>query len=253
MSRSKRPLQTNSMTGELNAIRVVIADGQASFREALRKFLEPEGDVTIVGEASDARGVPALARQLKPDVLLIESALFYSLKGRAAAMPGLRTLVTVPTLDRADIIRAFLQGARAIVPRPSARHVWPECIRIVGAGQYWLGTESIAILVEALRDHFAQRTEAGSPKDYKLTRREGEIMDKIANGHSNKEVGLACSICERTVKHHLTNIFTKVGVSSRLELALFAMSHRLLTATPSPRETISADGRDPAAPARKRR
>jgi two-component system, NarL family, nitrate/nitrite response regulator NarL len=231
------------MIGDSRVIRVVIADEQPGFRKALRTFLEPEHDVTVVGEASAADGVLALADQLRPDVLLIEAVLLGNLKGQAGALAGINTLVTVPTPDRANIIGAFLQGAKAVVPKRSAPQVWPDSIRTVVAGQYWLGKESIAILVLALRDYFAQRTETRSPKDYKLTPREVEIINKIANGNSNREVGQAFSIRERTVKHHLTNIFTKIGVSSRLELALFAVNQRLME-TPSLREAMSLDEHD---------
>jgi len=231
------------MVSDLNAIRVVIADEQVSFRKALRTFLEPERDLTIVGEASEARNIPALTGVLKPDVLLIEVSLFHAVRSRAEILPGVRTVVTVPAPERTDIIRAFLQGARAIVPRLSAPHVWPESIRTVTSGQYWMGSESIAVLVQALRESLARGTDTKPQKDYRLTRREVEIIGKIANGHSNKEVGQAFLICERTVKHHLSNIFSKIGVSSRLELALFAVNNWLLE-QPSGREPMSVDDHD---------
>jgi DNA-binding NarL/FixJ family response regulator len=215
------------MIDQHSAIRVVIADGQASFRRVLRALLEPEHDMLIVGEACDASDTHALTCELKPDVLLVEGALLHGIDSQSGALPTVRTVVTTPAHERTDIIRAFLQGASAIVPKPSAAHVWPESIRTVVAGRYWLGHESIAVLVQALREHVFQWTEPKAKKAYRLTKREVEIIGKIASGHSNKEVGMAFSIRERTVKHHLTNIFSKVGVSSRLELALFAVNHRV--------------------------
>lgn len=229
------------MTPNLNLIRVVIADDGAAFRNTLRTLLEAEADLTIVGEASDAKGLLALAQQLKPDVLLIDSALFFSLKGRPAIQPSFRSLVTVPKLEHASIIKAFLHGARAVVAKPSPSHIWRESIHAVGAGRYWLVNESIAALVTALQDHFPSDSEPKSRDEYRLTPREMEIMDKVARGLSNKEVGQAFAICEKTVKHHLTSIFTKVGVSSRLELALFALSHRSDDAVPvNGRETVKS-------------
>ena len=85
------------MTGDLNCIRVVIADEHATFREAVGRFLEPAKDLMIVGEASNASDVPMLARQLKPDVVLIDVALFYRLKARMGTQLQFGTLVTVPT------------------------------------------------------------------------------------------------------------------------------------------------------------
>jgi two-component system, NarL family, nitrate/nitrite response regulator NarL len=229
------------MSGDLNSIRVVIADERVTFRNSLRTLLGSDPDLAIVGEASEARTIPALSRQLKPDVVVIDIALFSRLKGKAGRRPAFKTLVTVPTFERADIITAFLRGARAVVSKPSPAHVWRESIRAVGAGQFWLVNESMAMLVQALRDSLPHEAEAKSQNDYKLTPREAEIMDKIAQGHSNKEVGQAFSICERTVKHHLTSIFTKVGVSSRLELGLFALNNRLAESA-SHRDVKLGDG-----------
>jgi two-component system, NarL family, nitrate/nitrite response regulator NarL len=237
------------MTGETDTIRVMLADGQASFREALRTFLEPERDVAIVGEASDAQCIPSLTSRLRPDVLLIDVAFFHGLHCRAEELTGVRTLVTVPAPARTDIIRVFLQGARGMVPKKSAPHVWTESIRAVVAGRYWLEGESIAILVELLREHLSRWNEVRPSKEYGLTPREMEIIEKIADGHSNKQVGQAFSIREKTVKRHLTNIFPKVGASSRLELALFALNHRLLE-TARPRDAASPDGHDSPPPAR---
>jgi DNA-binding NarL/FixJ family response regulator len=213
---------------ELNSIRIMIADEESSFRETLHAYLAPESDLTVVGEASDAAEIVVSAGKLKPDVLLVDATILKSLNGRGETPSGISILATIPRLDRAVIIQAFVHGAKAVVPKSSNTRDWPESIRTVVAGQYWLGRESLAILVLALRDYFSERNGAKSPEDYKLTPREVEIIDKIANGHSNRAVSQAFSIQERTVKHHLTNIFTKLGVTSRLELALFAVNHRLL-------------------------
>jgi DNA-binding NarL/FixJ family response regulator len=216
----------------MTSIRILIADARATFRHTLRRLLEPETDLTIVGEASDAEGVQTLAQQLKPDVIVIEVALFCRLKSRAGSQPAFGTVVTVPTLQRGNIIKAFLRGAMAVVPKPSPPQMWCRSIRTVCAGQYCLPDESIAILLDALQKHLPHKAKPHNQNEYGLTPREVEIIDKIAQGQSNKEVGQACSICQRTVKHHLTNIFTKVGVSSRLELAVFALKHRLPNSRP---------------------
>lgn len=215
------------MTGGITSIRIVIADARATFRQALRTLLEPEADLTIVGEASDAESVETLAQQLKPDVIIIDVALFYRIENRAGTQVAFRAVVVVPAHKRGNIVQAFLRGARAVVPRPSPPQIWYQNIRTVGAGQYCLPDESIAILLEALQKHIPQEAKPDNQNDYGLTPREVEIIDKIVQGHSNKGVGQAFSICEKTVKHHLTNIFTKLGVSSRLELAVFALNHRL--------------------------
>jgi two-component system, NarL family, nitrate/nitrite response regulator NarL len=95
------------------------------------------------------------------------------------------------------------------------------------AGQYWLENASLGILVKVLREVLSNGNGVNASKEYGLTRRELDIIAKIVSGQSNKEVGADFSISERTVKHHLTNIFYKVGVTSRLQLALFAVTHHL--------------------------
>jgi two-component system nitrate/nitrite response regulator NarL len=231
-------IQESTIAGTEASIRVVIADKRATFRRALRTLLAPEIGLTVVGEASDSEGVRFLVQQLEPDVIIIDVVLFYRLKSRAGPQSTFRTVVMVPTLQRSDIIKAFLRGARAVVPKPSPREIWSQSIRAVSTGQYWLLAESVPILLEALQEHLLQGNNAESQNDYRLTPREVEIVDKIVQGHSNKEVGQAFSICEKTVKHHLTNIFTKVGVSSRLELAVFALNHRLPALPPHRQVTL---------------
>jgi DNA-binding NarL/FixJ family response regulator len=94
------------------------------------------------------------------------------------------------------------------------------------AGQYWIGRESVSDLVRALRS--VAPTENGvRGKDYGLTTRELEIVTLVVAGYSNPDIAQRCSISEQTVKHHISNIFDKLGVSNRLELALFAVNHRL--------------------------
>jgi two-component system, NarL family, nitrate/nitrite response regulator NarL len=219
------------MSDSPNSIRIVIADEQ-SVRQDLRRLLESEPGFHILGEASDAHSAVQLTRQVKPDILLIDFALsrgfkLLALNNVASHLSLVRIVVMVSTIQKTDIVEASRLGAHGIVLKTSAPRVLLKSIRSVMAGRYWLEGESVALLVEALREFLSQSDGAESPKDYGLTRRELDIITKIANGRSNKEVGEEFSISERTVKHHLTNIFSKVGVSSRLQLALFAVNHQL--------------------------
>ena len=225
------------MSNEPNPIRIVIADEHAAFRQDLRRSLESEPGLHILGEASDAHGAVEFARRSKPDILLVDFALAQRLELRtmsdaAQELPSVRIVVTITAIEKAHLVEAFRLGAHGVVLKQSTSGVLLKSIRSVMAGQYWLESESVGVLVEALRESLAHGNGIRSPKDYGLTRREVDIITKIASGRSNKEVGEEFAISERTVKHHLTNIFGKVGVSSRLQLALFAVNQHLMSSPP---------------------
>jgi len=149
-----------------------------------------------------------------------------------------RILVLLTAMERGQIVDAFRLGADGVALRDASQLVLLKSIRGVSAGTYWLEGEGARVLVGVLREVLSQQSRTALT-DYGLTPRELEIVAKIASGHSNREVGRDFSISERTVKHHLTNIFSKVGVSNRLELALFAMNHRLEALT-APRQSESS-------------
>jgi len=232
------------MSNEPNPIRIVIADEHFNFREYLRRSLESEPGLHIVGEAFDAHSTVQLANQSKPDILLVDLALSQGLDlsaliGPPSGLPQVRIVVMVTAIEKTHLVEAFSLGAQGVLVKRSTPRVLLKSIRSVMAGQYWIESESIGILVEALRESLAHGNGTKSPKDYGLTRREVDIITKIVSGRSNKEVGEEFAISERTVKHHLTNIFGKVGVSSRLQLALFAVNQHLTT-SPAPSVTLQA-------------
>ncbi len=224
-------------------IRVVVAAVQPSFRELLRSQLESEPRVHVVGDASDTRAVCTLTRRLKPDILLIEcalnrefSALCSSVRGNSGSPAGIVAIIETSRIQ--DIVEAFELGARGVVLRASLPPLWRTGIQSVLAGQYWVEDKSAAFLLGAVRDLLARPAKAMSLPEFGLTLRETEIAAKIAAGRSNKDVGLEFSICERTVKHHLTNIFKKVGVSSRLELAVLVRD-KIAPQSPAPDKSAS--------------
>lgn len=229
------------------ATRVLIADGQLSFCHQLRQVLERRRDIQVVGEASDASSTARAMRQLRPDILLIDIGLCQQsapLDLDGGSVPQ-RTIVTLAAKDDGAIVEAFRLGAQGILLKTAVPALWGKTIRRVMDGQYCFENGSVAVLLEAFRASFAWQN-ALSRKEYGLTTRELEIVTEISAGHSNREVGQRFSICERTVKHHLTSIFDKVGVSSRLELALFAVKHRLVAREPVARQPLQEEKGSPA-------
>jgi len=222
------------MEKSASKIRIVIADDHAIFRDGLKKLLESEPDFAVVGEAGDGAEAIKLAQKLKPDILLLDLAMprmpgMTALRELTTSATPVRTIVLSAAVGKEQIVEALQLGARGVVLKESATQQLLKSMRTVMAGEYWVGRESVSDLVQYLRVASGVAP-SGQKKQFGLTRRELEIVGTIVAGYTNKDIAQKFSISEDTVKHHLTNIFDKLGVSTRLELALFAINHNLAEA-----------------------
>jgi DNA-binding NarL/FixJ family response regulator len=227
-----------------HAVRILIADDHPIFRDGLRRLLEADPGLAVVGEAADGIETLKLAIKLKPDLLLLDLAMprqsgLDTLPELAGSCPNLRIIVLTAAVEKPEIVRALQLGARGVVMKEAATQLLLKSIRAVMKGEYWVGRDSVSDLVQYLREG-ARDTRLKEPvrKDFGLTRRELEIVAAIVGGFTNRDVAQKFSISEDTVKHHLTNIFDKLGVSNRLELALFAVHHQLVGDSPEPDRRI---------------
>jgi len=212
-------------------IRILIADDHPLFRDGLRRLLQAESGFEVVAEASDGDGLAALARKTKPDIILLDLSMpkqdgMEVLRELSAAKLPVRTLLLTAAINKSQIVQALRLGAYGVILKESTTQRLFDSIHCVMAGQYWVGRESVSDLVMALRS-IAPPDGAARVPDYGLTPRELEIVTLVVAGYSNPDIAQRCSISEQTVKHHISNIFDKLGVSNRLELALFAVNHRL--------------------------
>ena len=208
------------------------------FRAGLRRLLEAEPGFEVVGEATEGEETVRRVRELAPDILLLD-----------LAMPGVPGLEALRQLDECRLAgahdpahrghreggagegppaRRVGRGHEGVGHRPAVpEHPQRERGRILGRARPGVGPGE-----DAARDHAAgPRASESRKKTFGLTPRELEITATIAAGYSNKEIAQKFTISEDTVKHHLSNIFDKTGVSSRLELALFAVNHQLVEST----------------------
>jgi two-component system, NarL family, nitrate/nitrite response regulator NarL len=214
-------------------VRIVLADDHQMFRDAVRRLLDAEPDLVVVGEAGDGEEAVALTLQYEPDILLLDVAMPHAngmevLQQIAAASKATRIIMVTGAVEENELRQALRLGARGFVLKESGAVQLLESIRVVHGGEYFVGRECMADLVSAVRSRgVAIEGRAPRKADFGLTTRERQIVSAVVNAYQNKEIAEKFAISEKTVKHHLTNIFNKVGVSNRLELALFAVHHRL--------------------------
>ena len=208
------------------AVRVLIADGQRMFRAALRELLESERDFRVAGEAADGAEAVAMTRQLAPDVLLLDLAMprvpgLEALRQLEALTHSSRIIVLAAHIETDQVAEALRSGASGIIMKNSSIGQLFEGIRTVLAGGYWVGkpVSNPAALLRTSR-------QVDAPA-FALTPRELEVIRAVVSGYGNREIAARLAISQNTAKHHLSNIFDKLGVSNRLELALFACNHRI--------------------------
>ncbi len=215
------------------SIRIVVADDHPVVRFGVKNMLMSEPGFEVVGEAEDGDVAITQTLELEPDILLLDVAMprLPGLEAMRAIMtksPRVKIVLLTSTITTQQIIEALQIGARGIVLKDSVAGDLGSALRAVVQGDYWIGGERVVNLLKALQGLMAQAAAVPERKTYGLTPRELEVVTCIVEGCSNRDIATQFSISEETVKRHLSNVFDKTGVSTRLELALFAIAHKLV-------------------------
>jgi len=212
-------------------IRVLIADDHPIVRDGLRRLLSLDEDIEVVGEAGDGREVLERVQALEPDVLLLDLRMpnmdgLTALQTLQHTNRKTRVIVLTASEDKNEFVQAMKLGCSGIVLKQTAPDLIAKSIRKVHSGEIWLDSHTTAAVMrqfatpgEAMAAASGGKSRERSP----LSTREREIVALVAQGYKNKEMAEKMFISEQTVKNHLHNIFDKLGVSDRLELALYAI------------------------------
>ncbi|HEU5403111.1 MAG TPA: response regulator transcription factor [Terriglobales bacterium] len=214
------------------AVRIVLADDDPIVRDVLRHLLTPEAGYEVVAEAPDGRQAIDAIEKLHPDVLLLD-LLMPNMPGLEALREitdkdaKLRTIVLTSSINKRQIVEALQLGARGILLKSTLDQLF-HCINAVRMGEYWIDGQRTANVMQVLQQ-LSQQERTETKSNYGLTDREMEVVRLVCEGLGNKEIADRLQIAGETVKRHMTNIFNKVGMSSRLELALFAIDHQLVS------------------------
>ncbi len=200
-------------------IRILIADDHSVVRQGLRMFLGLDPELLVVGEAADGAEAVRLARDLGPDVVLMD-LLMPVMDGIAATeairreLPDVEVMALTSVLEDASVISAVRAGAIGYMLKNTEADDLIRAIKAAAAGQVQLSPEAAARLMREVRA--PQSPEA-------LTERETEVLRLVAQGQANKQIARALRIGEKTVKTHVSSILAKLGVQSRTQAALFAV------------------------------
>jgi DNA-binding NarL/FixJ family response regulator len=219
--------------GEL--IRIVIADDHPIFRDGLRKLLTLEDDFRVVAEARDGKEVLEVLEEVQPDILLLDLKMpgldgLTALQKLQNSRTKTKVIVLTASEDKNQFVQAMKFGTCGIVLKQTATELLIKSIRKVHAGEIWLDSHTTAAVMRQFSSPMDSAPLGNRDRDRSpLSQREREIVVLVAQGFKNKEMAEKMFISEQTVKNHLHNIFDKLGVSDRLELALYAIHKNIHT------------------------
>ena len=224
--------EADSLDGHAKAgvIRIILADSQAIYRVGIRKIFALEDDLRVVAQADSLENLRAAIKQHPSDVVLLESALLGGSTNLVTELlriaPKAKLIIQALGTDEAQTIELYCKGVRGIISRSISPDLLVRCVRRIAAGETWIDNQSVNWVIEAYR---AQATALVSPKGQpRLSPKEMSIITCITEGKRNKEIAIQLGTTEQVIKNYLRKIYGKLGVSDRLELALYCLHNKII-------------------------
>jgi DNA-binding NarL/FixJ family response regulator len=233
-------LQPELEVASPGAIRVIVADSEPIFRVGVRRIFAVEDDIRIVAQVESAASALTAVGRYEADLILFECGLSDSpsetVSSLLAVAPALKIVLVMTEPTEEATVEFLRRGVRGIVTRSVGPDLLIRCVRKVHEGETWLDSRGINWVIEAYR---AQASQLTSPRArLKLNPKELQIIAGVTQGLRNKDIAQEVGTTEQVVKNYLRKIYDKLGVSDRLELALYCMHHRLLENYLTPEASI---------------
>ncbi len=211
-------------------IRIILADAQAIYRVGIRKIFALEDDIRVVAQADSLESLKLAIERYPTDIVLLDGGI---LAGTTNAIPELlrltpnvKLIVQAAATDENYTVELYRRGVRGIITRSISPDLLVRCVRRIAAGETWIDNQSVNWVIEAYR---AQAAALVSPRNQpRLSPKELAIISCITQGKRNKEIAFQLGTTEQVIKNYLRKIYDKLGVSDRLELALYCLHNKVI-------------------------
>src|SRR5271163_1329006 len=221
---------TASQSPNPPVVRIILADSQAIYRVGMRKVFALEDDIRVVAQVDTMENLRAAVQRFPSDIVLLEASL---LAGSSEAIPELvrlapetKIIVEALAADESNTVELYRRGVRGIIPRSISPDLLVKCVRKIAQGETWIDNQSVNWVIEAYRSNAASLT---NPRvQPRLSPKEHAIIHCITQGKRNKEIAFELGTTEQVIKNYLRKIYDKLGVSDRLELALYCLHNKII-------------------------
>ncbi len=219
---------------ETTGIRILLADSQAIYRVGIRKIFAIEDDMRVIAQAENYPGLLAALERFPSDIVLLDGGMISGIPDAIPDMtrraPNAKVIVQVSENSENFIVDLYRRGVRGVISRSISPDLLIRCIRKIAEGETWIDNQSVSWVIEAYR---AQASNLTNPRlQPRLSPKELSIIGCVTQGMRNKEIAYKIGTTEQVVKNYLRKIYDKLGVSDRLELALYCLHHQLLKQQP---------------------
>jgi two-component system nitrate/nitrite response regulator NarL len=211
-------------------VRIILADSQAIYRVGIRKIFALEDDIRVVAQADSLDNLRSALERHSADVVLIEGGLLTGTPNIIPELlrvaPDVKLIVQAIANDESQTVEFYRRGVRGIISRSISPDLLVRCVRRIATGETWIDNQAVNWVIEAYR---AQAAALVSPRTQpRLSPKETAIITCITQGKRNKEIAFQLGTTEQVIKNYLRKIYDKLGVSDRLELALYCLHNKII-------------------------